>query len=171
MDFKRYGPMFSFLIKLDSFDGHVLDATLIDWMDTEGMEMQLIELKSSTLWVTKFAELRKQLEATPVQDHGAHILTCWASASEKFSCLRDIALVLLSVFGSTYLCEQGSSHMKHVFSPTCSPLTTELSEACLQLKVTNNKPPDHRAQPSKAGPGVGPTVMLGRFMDSVHPSS
>jgi len=52
-------------------------------MDTEDMEMQLIELKSSTLWVTKFVELRQQLEATPVQDHGAHILTCCASAPKK----------------------------------------------------------------------------------------
>ena len=56
-DFKRYGPMFSFLIKPDSFDGHDLDVSLMDWMDIQDMEMQLIELKSSTLWVQKFAEL------------------------------------------------------------------------------------------------------------------
>ena len=137
VDLKRYRPMFSFLIKPDSFDGRDLEATLFDWMDTEDMEMQLIELKRSTLWVAKFAELRQQLEAIPVQDHGAHILTCWATAPEKFSCLRDIALALLSVLGSTYLCEQVFSHMKHVLSPTHSRLTTEHSEACLQLKVTN----------------------------------
>ena len=126
-----------FLIKPDSLDGHALDATLFDWMETGDMEMQLIELKSSTVWLTKFWELRKQLEAKPVQDHRAHILTCWATAPEKFSCLRDIALALLSVLGSTYLCEQVFSHMKHVLSPTHSRLTTEHSEACLQLKVTN----------------------------------
>ena len=87
--------MFSFLIKPESFDGHKLDTSLTDWLDAQDMEMQLIELKSSTLWVTKFAELRKLLEATPVKDHGAHILTCWASAPEKFSCLRGIALAPL----------------------------------------------------------------------------
>ena len=132
--------MFTFLIMPNSLDGHSLDATLIDLMDTEDMEMQLIELKRSTLWVIKFAELKKQLAATPVQDHEAHILTCWASAPEKFSCLQDIALALLSVFGSTYLCEQVFSHMKHVLNPTRSRLTMERSEACLQLKVTNYKP-------------------------------
>ena len=153
VDFKRYGPMFSILMKPNSFDGHDLDATLIDWMDTEDMEMQLIELKSSTLWVTKFAELRKLLDATPVKDHGAHILTCWASAPEKFSCLRGIALALLSVFGSTYLCEQVFSHMKHVLSPTRSWLTTEQSGACLQLKVTNYKTQITEISQAKQGQG------------------
>ncbi|KAK0146239.1 General transcription factor II-I repeat domain-containing protein 2 [Merluccius polli] len=117
------------------------------------MEMQLIELKSSSLWVTKFAELRKQLESSPVQDHGAHVLTCWASTPEKFSCLRDIALPLLSVFGSTYLCEQVFSHMKHVLSPTRSRLTTEHSEACLQLKVTNYMPQITELSQAKQGQG------------------
>ncbi|KAF0032203.1 hypothetical protein F2P81_014493 [Scophthalmus maximus] len=97
--------MFSFPIKPESFDGHELNSSLTDWLDTQDMEMQLIELKSSTLWVTKFAELRKQLETRAVKDHGACILACWASAPEKFNCLRNIALALLSVFGSTYLCE------------------------------------------------------------------
>ena len=145
--------MFSFLIKPDSFDGHDLDATLFNWMDKEDMEMQLIELKSSTLWVTKSAELRKYLEATPVQDHRAHILTCWASAPEKCSCLRDIAVVLLSVFGSKYLCEQVFSHMKHVLSPTRSQLTTEHYEACLQLKVTYYKPQITELSQAKQGQG------------------
>lgn len=140
VDFKRYGPMFDFLIKPDSFHEHDLDTTLFAWMDVQDMEMQLIELKSSSLWVTKFAELRKQLESTPVQQHGACILTCWTSAPEKFSCLKNIALALLSVFGSTYLCEQVFSHMKSVLSPTRSRLTTDHSEACLQLKVTNYEP-------------------------------
>uniref|UniRef100_UPI00358FEE4E general transcription factor II-I repeat domain-containing protein 2-like n=1 Tax=Myxine glutinosa TaxID=7769 RepID=UPI00358FEE4E len=139
-DFQKYGPMFSFLIKPDSFDGHELDLSLIDWLDTQDMEMQLIELTSSTLWVTKFAELRKQLETTAVQDHRTCIFTCWTSVPKKFSCLWNVALALLSVFGSTYLCEQIFSHMKNVLSPSRSRLTTDHSEACAQLKVTNYNP-------------------------------
>ena len=57
---KSFGPMFSFLIKPESFDGQELDSSLTDWLETQDMEMQLMELKSSTLWLTKFAELRKQ---------------------------------------------------------------------------------------------------------------
>lgn len=107
VDFKRYGPMFDFLIKPDNFDEHDLDTDLFGWMDVQDMEMQLIELKSSSLWVTRFAEVRKQLESTPVKQHGACILACWTSSPDKFSCLKNTALALLSVFGSKYLCEQG----------------------------------------------------------------
>ena len=101
--------------------GQDLDAALIDWMDVQDVEMQLIELKSSSLWVTKFAELRQQLESTPVQQHGACILACWASVPAKFDCLKKIALALLTVFGSTYLCEQVFSHMKSVLRPCPQP--------------------------------------------------
>ena len=155
VDFKRYGPMFSYLIKPDSFDGHDLDVALFDWMDVglQDVEMQLIELKSSSLWVTKFAELRKQLESTPVQQHGACILACWTSAPEKFGCLKSIALALLSVFGSTYLCEQVFSHMKSVLSPIRSRLSTDNSESCLQLKVTNYEPQIKKLSQDKQGQG------------------
>ncbi|KAJ3587615.1 hypothetical protein NHX12_011212 [Muraenolepis orangiensis] len=114
-EFLNYGRMFSFLIKPDSFDGHELDLSLIDWLDTQDMIMQLIELKSLALW-----GLRKQLETTAGRDHGTCIFTCWISLPEKFSCLRKIALALLTVFGSTYLCEQIFSHRKSVLSPSQS---------------------------------------------------
>ena len=142
--------MFSFLTKPESFDGHELDSSLTDWLDTQDMEMQLIELKSSTLWLTKFAELRKQLETTAVKVHGPCILACcWASAPEKFSCLRNVALALLSFFGSTFLCKQIFSHMKYVLSPSRSRLTTEHSEACVQLKVRNYNPQILELSPAK----------------------
>ncbi|KAI4811085.1 hypothetical protein KUCAC02_014006 [Chaenocephalus aceratus] len=48
LEFQKYGPMFS-LIKPDDFDGHELDVSLMDRPDTGDMEMQLIELKTSTL--------------------------------------------------------------------------------------------------------------------------
>uniref|UniRef100_A0A3B1K4F4 DUF4371 domain-containing protein n=1 Tax=Astyanax mexicanus TaxID=7994 RepID=A0A3B1K4F4_ASTMX len=97
---------------------------------------RFVDFKSSPLWVTKFAELRKQLESTPVQQHGS------------------IALALLSVFGSTYLCEQVFSHMKSVLSPIRSCLTTDNSESCLQLKVTNYKPQIRKLSKERQGQGT-----------------
>ena len=56
---------------------------------------------------------------------------------ERFNCIKKIACALLSAFGSTYLREQIFSHMKHILSPQRSRLTTEYSESCVKLKVTN----------------------------------
>lgn len=40
--------MFSSLIKPDSFDGHELDLSLIDWLDTGDVEMQLNKVCRAT---------------------------------------------------------------------------------------------------------------------------
>ena len=47
-----------------------------------------------------------------------------------------MAIALLSVFGSTYLCEQLFSHMKFILTSHRCGLTKDHSEACVQLKVT-----------------------------------
>ena len=57
------------------------------------------------------------------------------SLPERFNCLKKIACALFSAFGSTYLCEQIFSHMKHILSPQRCRLTTEHSESCMKLKV------------------------------------
>uniref|UniRef100_A0A3Q2UT69 DUF4371 domain-containing protein n=1 Tax=Haplochromis burtoni TaxID=8153 RepID=A0A3Q2UT69_HAPBU len=134
LDFQVYGPMFSFLIKPESFNEQ-LDLSLFKWLDTDDMEMQLIELKSSTVWVTKFAELRTQLEST------------------AFNCLKNIAQALLTVFGFTYLCEQIFSHMKSVLSASRCRLTAGHSETCVLLKVTKCDPQITQLANTKQGQG------------------
>ncbi|KAJ8048208.1 General transcription factor II-I repeat domain-containing protein 2A [Holothuria leucospilota] len=153
VDFRKYGDMFSFLIKPESFDGHEFDSFLIDWLGTQDLEMQLIELKSSALQMAKFAELRIELETTAVKHHGACTYTCWTSVPQKFCCLKNVAMALLSVFGSTYLCERIFSHMKDVLSPSLSRLTVDRSEACVQLKVTNYNPQITELSKEKQGQG------------------
>ena len=64
-----------------------------------------------------------------------------------------IACALLSAFGSTYLCEQIFSHMKHILSPQRSRLRTDHSESCVKLKVTNYTPDIEIL--SKAAHGLG----------------
>ena len=76
-----------------------------DWLETQDVEMQLVELKSVTLWSTKFAVLLKQLETTAVREHRACILACCI-------CRRDVAVALLSVLVSTHVCEQIIAHVK-----------------------------------------------------------
>ena len=91
--------------------------------------MQLIDL----LWTSKFVDLRKSLET--IEKNQINILTCWESLPEKVSCLKKMAIALLSAFGSTYLCEQISSHMKFILCAHRSRVMEDHSELCAQLKV------------------------------------
>lgn len=108
-----HGPMFSSLIKFNSCDGYEVDWSLIEWLDAQHMLMQLTELKSSTLWVIKFAELWKQLETTAGHDH-------WTKSSG------------LSVWRTLHwLCWQSSD--QHI-----SVSRYSRAGACVQLKVTKH---------------------------------
>ena len=51
-----------------------------------------------------------------------------------------MAIAFLSAFGSTYLCEQISSHMKFILSAHRRRLTEDHSELCAQLKVSKFSP-------------------------------
>lgn len=57
----------NFLMKIYSFDGYELDLSLKDWL-----VMQLTELMSSTLWVTKLAG-QKQLEQEQLETTAGHL--------------------------------------------------------------------------------------------------
>ena len=148
-DFQHFGSLFSFLIKPESSEN--LNLTAFKWMNIEDFEMQLIDLKASLLWTSKFSDLRKSLET--VENKPKSILTCWESLPEKFSCLKKMAIGLLSSFGSTYLCEQIFSHTKYVLGPHRNRLTEDHSEACVQLKVTNYVPNIAELSKEKQGQG------------------
>ena len=150
-DFRHFGEVFSFLIKPDSH--HDLDLSLFDWMNVGDFHMQLIDLRSLVLWTSKFAELHQAIEIVDRKNRSKLILQCWASLPDTFGDLKNVAKALLSVFGSTYLCEQIFSHIKFVSSPHCSRLTADNSEVCVQLKVTNYNPNIKALSEEKQGQG------------------
>uniref|UniRef100_A0A8C4UKQ9 SPIN-DOC-like zinc-finger domain-containing protein n=1 Tax=Falco tinnunculus TaxID=100819 RepID=A0A8C4UKQ9_FALTI len=60
--------------------------------------------------------------------------------SETYHNLRNHALKIATIFGSTYVCEQTFSQMKHLKSPIRSRLTDEHLHHLLRLAVTNMEP-------------------------------
>lgn len=60
--------------------------------------------------------------------------------SETYPNLRNPALKMATIFGSTYVCEQTFSRMKHLKSPTRSRLTDAHLHHLLRLAVTNMEP-------------------------------
>ena len=151
-DFQHIGPVFSFLIRPDTFKYSELDMSLFEWMETEELEMQFIDFQASSLWSAKFKDLRELLE-TSMNDHAASILSSWTSLPDKFNCMKKVAFALLSAFGSTYECEQIFSHMKHILNPHRSNLTTDHSEGCVKLKVSRCSPEISTLAKGKQGQG------------------
>ena len=138
-DFQHMSPVFSFLIRPDTFKYSDLDANLFEWMEIEELEMQLIDFQASSLWSARFKDLR-EIRETSKNDHAASILRSWTSLPDTFNCMKKVAFALLSAYGSTYQCEQMFSYMKHVLSPHSSRLTTDHSEGCVKLKVSKYSP-------------------------------
>ncbi|XP_077179280.1 general transcription factor II-I repeat domain-containing protein 2-like [Paroedura picta] len=69
------------------------------------------------------------------------LLNFYASLpSETYPNLRNHALKMGTIFGSTYVCEQTFSRMKHLKSPTRSRLTDAHLHHLLRLAVTNMEP-------------------------------
>ena len=132
-DFQRFGPLFSFLINPQGSKD--LELSAFEWMNIEDFQMQLIDFKASLLWASKFDDLRKSLKTA--ENSQTSIFACWKSLQEKFDCLKKMVIALLSIFGSTYLCEQIFSQMKFILSSHCSRFTEDYSG-----HVFNSKLPD-----------------------------
>ena len=136
-EFQHFGPVFVFLIQPEVCMD--IDLSIFEWLEVDMFQMELIDLKTSTLYGTKFSELRKSIELSN-DDQATLILECWDSLPSKFRTLERIAKAFLSAFGSTYVCEQIFSQMKNILSPNRNSLTVDNSEACIVLKVTNFEP-------------------------------
>lgn len=68
------------------------------------------------------------------------IFSVWNSISDSYDQLKKIAFAVLSLFGSTYSCEQAFSGMTFIKSKLRSRLTDENLESCLKLKTTTYEP-------------------------------
>ena len=63
--------------------------------------------------------------------------------SEKFPKLKKNASRIISLFGSTYVCEHMFSRMKHVKSKIRSSITDGHLEQCMRLATTSLQPDIH----------------------------
>lgn len=125
-------------------------------IDIANFESQLVELKSKELWSSKFerllsdletlernkCELAMQHEWKALRDLEAEdnlIFKAWNEIPNSFDQLKTLAFSILSMFGSTYSCEQSFSSMIYIKSSRRARITDDNLELCLKLKTTNYK--------------------------------
>jgi hypothetical protein len=64
----------------------------------------------------------------------------WNAIPETFNCLKKVAVAILSLFPSTYLCESLFFTMNFIKSDVRSRLTDGTSAGCIALKTAKCTP-------------------------------
>ena len=65
------------------------------------------------------------------------ILKVWNSLPNNFKSMKALGIALLTLFGSSYACEQLFSALNYIKSDTRNRLTDDLRAACVALKLTS----------------------------------
>ena len=98
--------------------------------DLEKLEKNKCDLSSQQKW-SALKDLEKE---------DMIIFNTWKSIPDSYDQLKKLAFAILSLFGSTYSCEQSFSSMNLIKSKLRNRLTDENLESCLKLKTTTYKP-------------------------------
>jgi len=143
--FRCLEPTFQFLINPHKITYDELDLFFFEWLNIENLEMELIEFQGNVIWRNKFINLNSELEKNYCEIYSSIktenlILIEWKSLPNSFTSMKKLALSLLTMFGSTYTCEQLFSSMNFIKSTLRNRLGTDISAACIQLKSTNYNP-------------------------------
>ncbi|XP_036275872.1 general transcription factor II-I repeat domain-containing protein 2A isoform X2 [Pipistrellus kuhlii] len=126
-------------------------------IDIGNFEMQLLDLKNKELWSSKFERLCADIEILEknkcelssqhkwsalkhLEKEDMLIFNTWNSIPDSYNQLKKLAFAVLSLFGSTYLCEQSFSSMNLIKSKLRSRLIDENLESRVKLKTTTYKP-------------------------------
>ncbi|XP_068101524.1 protein FAM200C-like [Hyperolius riggenbachi] len=137
------------------------DLSYIPGVSVRDFELQAADLKASDVWVNKFKTLNEDLERLACQqaelaskhkwaemrklEHADHlILKTWNALPITYHTLQRVSIAVLTMFGSTYACEQSFSHLKHIKSNLRSRLTDGSLNACMKLCLTTYQP-DYKA--------------------------
>ncbi|XP_066135745.1 protein FAM200C-like [Saccopteryx bilineata] len=137
------------------------DLSYIPGVSVRDFELQTADLKASDMWVNKFKSLNEDLErlarqqAELVSEHkwgemkklqpaDQLIVKTWNALPVTYHTLQRVSIAVLTMFGSTYACEQSFSHLKNVKTNLRSRLMDGSLNACMKLKLTTYQP-DYKA--------------------------
>ncbi|XP_070622950.1 general transcription factor II-I repeat domain-containing protein 2A-like [Erythrolamprus reginae] len=122
-----------------------LDISCLHWLDLENLEMELLDFQENPTWNNKFCDLREKLEKTEGMTNNRvssenEILKAWNYLPNTFKSMKALGIAFLTLFGSTYACEQLFSALNDLKSDPRNRLIDNLSAACVALELTNYEP-------------------------------
>ncbi|KAA8577650.1 hypothetical protein FQN60_005327 [Etheostoma spectabile] len=137
------------------------DLSYIPGVSVRDFEAEVADLKASDMWVNKFKSLNEDLERIArqkaelaskhmwtemknLQPEDQLIIKTWNALPVTYHTLQRVSIAVLTMFGSTYACEQSFSDLKNIKSNLRSRLTDESLNACMKLNLTKYQP-DYKA--------------------------
>ncbi|XP_050065986.1 general transcription factor II-I repeat domain-containing protein 2B-like [Aphis gossypii] len=156
-DFRKYKSTLKFLTSPLIAETGQINFPSFPSVDKRLFSLQLIELKTKDLWSTKFENLKtdienlerekgflaanhKWTELAKYQKEEQVIFDVWNSLPESFSQLKMVAFGILTIFESTYICEQTFSNMNFIKNKLRNQLNDISLDACLKMKTTDYFP-------------------------------
>ena len=153
-DFRKEKDTLSFPITPLEIDPLLLNMTAFTAVNQSTLELELADIADKDVWVSKFRSLRADLEdlarqkATLRQNHkwsdleklqkpDKLVFDTWNAIPDSYINMKKYAFGVLSIFGSTYLCEQSFSVMNYLKNEQRSRLTDESLQSQMKLKVSS----------------------------------
>ena len=100
--------------------------TALPTVDEAAFQLELVKIQSSDV-------LKAKLKKDKLGEF-------WAHATHQFPHCRRLAIYLLTMFGSTYVCESGFSTMNLIKNQQRNRLTDDHLNHCMQLALTSHQP-------------------------------
>ncbi|KAJ3608478.1 hypothetical protein NHX12_025525 [Muraenolepis orangiensis] len=104
-----------------------VDLKYIPGVSIRDFELEVADLKVSDMWVS--TEMRK------LQPEEQLILTTWNELPVTYHTMQRVSIAILTMFGSTYACEQTFSHLRNIKTNLRSCLTDGSLNACMKLNL------------------------------------
>ncbi|XP_026578977.1 general transcription factor II-I repeat domain-containing protein 2-like [Pseudonaja textilis] len=151
LQFRKMETTLYFLTSPDKAKFEELDLSCLRWLDLENLEMELLEFQENSMWKNKFCDLRETLEKMERMTKDSivnsdtvscenEILKVWNSLPNNFKSMKVLGIAFLTLFGSSYACEQVFLALNYVKPDSRSKLTDDLSAAYVALKLTKYEP-------------------------------
>ncbi|XP_053179500.1 general transcription factor II-I repeat domain-containing protein 2-like [Scomber japonicus] len=160
-EFRERTRLFKFITHPHECAVDSADLSYIPGVSVRDFELQAADLKASDMWVNKFRSLNEDLERLArqqaelaskhkwgelkkLQPADQLIVKTWNALPVTYHTLQRVSIAVLTMFGSTYACEQSFSHLKNIKSNLRSRLTDGSLNACMKLNLTKYQP-DYKA--------------------------
>ena len=156
-EFRKGKKTLSFPVSPFRIDPSKLNMVTLAGVSQPDFEIELADIADKDIWISKFRRLTADLEDEArqntdlAQGHNWSkieklpkpdqlIFKTWNALPDTYDNMKKYAFGILSIFGSTYVCEQLFSNMNYIKNRYRTRLTDNSLQSCVKVKVSFYSP-------------------------------